>query len=523
MQRLKKYKVLIVLIIGVFLFTFIPTPSISYATEILRISELPAGSIVYDPVDRRQYRAFGEHFGEGKILLLANFAAGVMEYGAINTFLQEDFKSSLSQNFQDAIRTVEVYTSDILTEETIFLLSQVELGGQGYPFVIGNHGKAISGLGSGYRYISGGYTGYCPHGRDNYNWTRSHSTYNGLYIWAGRFQAVVSAYGWNQFVISWNNQQSTVRPALNLSSDLMVQYVGDGKHEIVWNKDDIPPTTDIYLNGLLGNNNWYTSNVEITLTAADEENGSGIAKTEYSFDDAIWNEYSSPFTVDIEGTTTVYFRSIDNAENVEATKTQSFKIDKTAPEIAIDSPMNEVVYLLNEEATASWSVEDEISGIESSSGTVPSGSTIDTSILGANSFSVYAVDEAGNESTKTVTYSVLYDYSGVLSPLNNVKKNAFKLNRNIPVKFQLKDYYGNFITDATGKLYIAKIENGITGEELEGVTAGKANEGNLFRYDSKSDQYVFNLDTKTLSTGIWQLKISLDDGTSKYTNIEIVK
>ncbi len=39
-----------------------------------------------------------------------------------------------------------------------------------------------------------------------------------------------------------------------------------------------------------------------------------------------------------------------------------------------------------------------------------------------------------------------------------------------------------------------------------------ADSGNTFRYDVPSGQYIFNLATKTLAQGTWQIRIDLQDG-----------
>ncbi len=61
--------------------------------------------------------------------------------------------------------------------------------------------------------------------------------------------------------------------------------------------------------------------------------------------------------------------------------------------------------------------------------------------------------------------------------------------------------------------------DGVVGSEIEANSTSAATTGNLFRYDSTGDQYIFNLGTKSLSTGTWQIRIELDDGTSKYVTI----
>ncbi len=99
--------------------------------------------------------------------------------------------------------------------------------------------------------------------------------------------------------------------------------------------DSTPPVTAIALSGILGSNDWYTSDVQINLAAADNEAGTGVAITEFSFDDINWSTYTAPFNISNEGITAVFYRSTDNAGNVESTRHKSIKIDKTPPEGAI--------------------------------------------------------------------------------------------------------------------------------------------------------------------------------------------
>lgn len=89
--------------------------------------------------------------------------------------------------------------------------------------------------------------------------------------------------------------------------------------------DNTPPTTTISLEGTQGSNGWYVSNVQVALTASDS-GGSGVKSTEYSFDGSTWITYTGPFTISEEGTKTVYYRSTDNAGNVERAQGGTFDI-----------------------------------------------------------------------------------------------------------------------------------------------------------------------------------------------------
>ena len=89
-----------------------------------------------------------------------------------------------------------------------------------------------------------------------------------------------------------------------------------------------PPQTEILLSGTIGENDWYTSDVLITLLASDEV---GVLNTGYSFDNVAWLTYTAPFTITSEGKITVYYKSTDTSHNVESTKTREVNIDKTPP------------------------------------------------------------------------------------------------------------------------------------------------------------------------------------------------
>jgi len=98
--------------------------------------------------------------------------------------------------------------------------------------------------------------------------------------------------------------------------------------------DSTPPTTTINLSSVEGNNDWFTSDVTVTLSATDYI--SGVEETGYSFDNATWATYTMPFNITAEGTTVVYYNSTDRAGNVEAVKAETIKIDKTVPSGSIN-------------------------------------------------------------------------------------------------------------------------------------------------------------------------------------------
>lgn len=141
--------------------------------------------------------------------------------------------------------------------------------------------------------------------------------------------------------------------------------------------------------------------------------------------------------------------------------------------------------------------------------------------LGLNTVKWTAKDYSGNSSNCTQKVTLTYQFGNILQPINEDGSSVFKLGRTVPVKFQLQDYNGVFINNAVASIKVAKIDNSTTGTDIEAVSTAAATAGNLFRYDMTSNQYIFNLATKPLAVGTWQIKIILDDGTSPTVNISL--
>jgi len=127
--------------------------------------------------------------------------------------------------------------------------------------------------------------------------------------------------------------------------------------------DTTPPVTTAVLTGTMGENNWFVSNVTVTLSASDlpvgDKSPFSVNHTYYKIDSDPWNEYFSPFIISTDGQHTVSYYSVDKAGNTETTKTVSSKIDKTTPTITLTK---EQIDLFNVKFTAQ--VSDETSGID---------------------------------------------------------------------------------------------------------------------------------------------------------------
>ncbi|MER7458084.1 ThuA domain-containing protein [Micromonospora sp. NPDC126480] len=95
--------------------------------------------------------------------------------------------------------------------------------------------------------------------------------------------------------------------------------------------DDTAPVTTADVSGAPVEG-WHTGPVTVALTAVDEDGGSGVARTEYQLDAATaWTAYAAPVSVTGDGEHELRFRSVDEAGNVETTRTLAVRIDTTAP------------------------------------------------------------------------------------------------------------------------------------------------------------------------------------------------
>jgi len=246
---------------------------------------------------------------------------------------------------------------------------------------------------------------------------------------------------------------------------------------------------------------WYNTDVDVHYSCADILSGPINA----SGDKIIASEGKNQ---------SVSLECADLAGNISAVESGNINIDKTKPQIIITSPASED-YLLHQTVEADWTAEDVLSEVETVVGTVADGQPIDTSNVGLNVFKVEASDYAGNVNTATVNYYVVYNYGGVLEPVNSSGSSIFKLGRTVPIKFKLFGESNTPVANAVVMLNLAKISNNVIGTEIEATSTSQATEGNLFRYDSTENQYIFNLNTKNLSAGSWVMKIYLDDETVK--------
>lgn len=138
--------------------------------------------------------------------------------------------------------------------------------------------------------------------------------------------------------------------------------------------DFTAPTTTAAIDGIPSENNWYTSDVSITLNATDNVDGSGVLTTRYRFqNETTFTNYAEPICITEPGEYTLTYFSIDRNLNKEIEKTLQVKVDNKSPQVL--NVTDAGYYNIGTAGfSASWQIQTGISGLQDvqySLGTTP--------------------------------------------------------------------------------------------------------------------------------------------------------
>jgi hypothetical protein len=153
--------------------------------------------------------------------------------------------------------------------------------------------------------------------------------------------------------------------------------------------DETPPQISPLINGTLGANNWYTSDVHVQWSVIEPESVVDMA-----------NCPELTLTTDTPSLA-IRCTVVSNSGDVEYV--DAIRRDATPPVINISVPQSRT-YTVGESATVSFDCSDATAGIETC--TASQSGLLNTSAAGAFSFIATATDRAGHVSTQTITYTV---------------------------------------------------------------------------------------------------------------------
>jgi len=221
-------------------------------------------------------------------------------------------------------------------------------------------------------------------------------------------------------------------------------------------------------------NTWTSSSyVNVTLNCSD--NISGCNVTQYCTDTVNTctpsTTYSAPVQISTGGTSYIRFRSNDSVGNLETTKSETIKIDTTAPTVilvsppdnnwTLDDPINFIFYYTNNDATANCKLYiDEIladanATTQNNTNTTLQGSGVTE---GNHTWQINCTDAVGNEGASAIR-DIYVDRTKPTITLNSPATGNYTSNNQPTFNFTATD---NMDTIMGCELFIDNIGYGTT-------------------------------------------------------------
>jgi len=195
---------------------------------------------------------------------------------------------------------------------------------------------------------------------------------------------------------------ATVAGAADYYADSAATVTGIGGVSV----DTSPPTATLHADPASNTAGWNDTTVTVTLDATDGPTGSGVAGMYYTID-GTQHSYTTAFPLSMEGTHTVKYWSVDVVGNIETSKTATFKIDTTPPELSVDAAGP-----YTGSATIHANPSDALSGLgdvkmKLDVGSYSTAAQISTSMLGPHTVYALATDKAGNQREVSASFTVV--------------------------------------------------------------------------------------------------------------------
>jgi hypothetical protein len=327
----------------------------------------------------------------------------------------------------------------------------------------------------------------------------------------GTFQAGVDFAVPVPYFVTVGDVNGDGKPDLAVASSLGVSVLLSDAQDLT------PPFTTIAASPAANAGGWNDSAVQFTASAVDVASFSGVAETRCVLDpttapasfDELPAANCAGLTATSEGLHVFYAASQDNAGNKETpVQSRTVQIDTTSPALA--PTVSPDVVLLGGTATVTANATDALSGLASQSC-----GALDTSTVGSKSVTCTATDNAGNTASASVSYGVVYAFTGFLNPVDNLPVwNVAKAGQAVPFRWHVADAIGNPVTNLVSVTVTAVTYNcalGTTDNQLEDYAAGGSGLQNLGNGD-----YQFNWATpKAYANSCKTVMFNLGEGAGK--------
>jgi hypothetical protein len=310
---------------------------------------------------------------------------------------------------------------------------------------------------------------------------------------------------------------------LKAQSDDLAGNTGFDSHTV--KVDKTKPTIAASPNGAQGSNGWYKGPVTVTFActdpaAANGAAGSGIATCPAA--EVIGNGLNQ----------TVSGTAEDKADNKATVSTPPLNVDTDGPKVDVTGVASGGVYTMGSVPKAGCTASDVgPSGIDGACQVTVSGGLANG--VGTLTFTATAKDQAGNITTVTGSYRVLYNVpQGTafwLQPINdtahevNATTSVFKAGSTVPAKFRLRDANGQAIQTNSAPVWLTPVKGSATTAPVdETVYSDPTDTGTTFRWSATDQHYQYNWASPKNGAGsYWRIGAKLDDGSVHTVNIAL--
>jgi hypothetical protein len=200
------------------------------------------------------------------------------------------------------------------------------------------------------------------------------------------------------------------------------------------------------------------------------------------------------------------------------------RADTTPPELTISGVSDGAKYPLGTVATPTCTATDTDSGLAGPCQVSVSGGN--TNGVGAFTVTATATDRAGNTTTRMLQYRIVYQWSGLLQPVDDPAAGAtivsvFKAGSTVPVKFTLTGPNGQPIQPVSPPVWLTPAKGGPTTLPIdENVYDLPSDSGSTYRYTNGQWQYNWKTD-KAQAGYYWRIGVQLDDGETHLVTIAL--
>jgi hypothetical protein len=265
------------------------------------------------------------------------------------------------------------------------------------------------------------------------------------------------------------------------------------------------------VSGLRGDGGWYVGPVKVHFTCSDD-----LSKVAVCPDDVTLTANGAGQSVSRE--------AVDFAGNKATATVSGIDIDQEKPAITLSGIKSGSIYTLGAVPAASCSAQDDVSGVNACSVTVIG---VKANGVGDFTYTATAKDKAGNTTTQTGTYKVVYRFDGFLQPINDTAHQVdtttsiFKAGSTVPVKLQLKRADGTKVQAGSAPVWEVPAKGSPTTAPVSETTyAAAADSASTYRWDSTDQQYIYNWGTDAAGKGsYYRIGVKLDDGQTYFVNI----